>query len=172
MLEEMPFPVIAAVCGPAFGGGCEMVLSCDFRVFGESAELALPEVGLGILPGAGGTQRLVRLIGLARAKEVVLLGRRIKATEALSLGLATAVVPDTEVMHEAVSLAQKLVQKPAIALMLAKQAMQGGEEYGMAAGKAMENLLFGLAFASTDQQEGLTAFVERRKPTYTHQRKG
>lgn len=170
MLEELPFPVIAAICGPALGGGCEMALACDFRIMGERAKIGLPEVGLGIMPGAGGTQRLVRLIGSSRAKEMIMLGRNLEASEALSYGLATAVVPDAEVMSEALAMAKKLCEKPASALMLAKQAVNCGEDYGLAAGRVFENILFGMAFSSQDQMEGMSAFVEKRTPNYTHVR--
>ena len=170
MLGELAFPVIAAICGPALGGGCELALSCDFRIMGENARLGLPEVALGILPGAGGTQRLVRLVGAARAKEVILLGKNLKAAEALSLGLATSVVADAEVMSAALSMAKVLSEKPASALMLAKQSVNFGEDYGLAAGKVFENILFGMAFSSHDQLEGMSAFVERRQPNYMHTR--
>lgn len=169
-IEALPFPVIAAVCGPALGGGCELALACDFRILGENAQLGLPEVGLGIIPGAGGTQRLVRLIGAARAKEMILLGKTIKATEAMALGLATAVVPDDLVQKEAIGMAHRLAEKPASALMLAKQAVNYGETFGGEAGKVIENILFGMAFSSTDQIEGMTAFVERRRPIYRNMR--
>lgn len=169
MIEKLPFPVVAAICGPALGGGCELALACDFRVMGESAKLGLPEVGLGILPGAGGTQRLTQLIGASKAKEVIMLGKNIKAAEALSLGLATEVVPDGQVHDQALELAAKLMERPAVALMLAKQAINSGEAYGLAAGKSFENLMFGLSFSSHDQSEGMTAFLEKRPPNYTNQ---
>lgn len=170
MIEELPFPVIAAICGLALGGGCEMALACDFRIMSKTAKLGLPEVGLGILPGAGGTQRLVRLIGPARAKEMILLGTHVKADKALSMGLATAVVPNDQVLDKAIELAQTLSEKPAAALMLAKQSVNLGEEYGLAAGKMFENILFGMAFSTEDQMEGMTAFVQGRKPNYAHSR--
>lgn len=166
MLEELPFPVIAAICGLALGGGCELALACDFRVMGEHAKLGLPEVNLGILPGAGGTQRLTRLLGAAKAKEMVLLGRQISAAEALSLGLATAVVPDDQVHAKAADIAAELAKKPASAVMLAKQAINSGEDYGLAAGKVFESILFGMAFSSQDQLEGMSAFLEHRPPNY------
>lgn len=169
-IEALPFPVIAAICGLALGGGCELALACDFRILGESAQLGLPEVGLGIIPGAGGTQRLVQLIGAAKAKEMILLGKTIKAAEAMALGLATAVVPDDLVQAEALGIARVLTEKPASALMLAKQAVNYGEAFGGAAGKVFENILFGMVFSSQDQIEGMTAFVERRQPDYRHMR--
>lgn len=170
MIESLPFPVIAAVCGFALGGGCELALACDFRILGKSAHMGLPEVGLGILPGAGGTQRLIRLIGASRAKEMIFLGTNIKADKALEMGLATSVVADDAVMDEALSLARELAEKPAVSLMLAKQAVQYGEEHGLAEGKLFENMLFGLSFSSPDQLEGMTAFLERRIPQYTNSR--
>lgn len=170
LIEQLPFPVIASVCGPALGGGLELALACDFRVLGESAKLGLPEVGLGILPGAGGTQRLVRLVGASKAKELIMLGSNLKAADALALGLATCVAPDDQVWEETQKLATKLIQKPAAALMLAKRAVNCGEEYGLAAGKIFENILFGLSFSSQDQAEGMTAFLERRPPNYSNAR--
>lgn len=169
MIEQLPFPVIAAICGPALGGGCELALACDFRIMGESAKLGLPEVGLGILPGAGGTQRLMQLIGASKAKEVIMLGKNIKASEALLLSLATEVVPDEQVHDKALQLADKLMERPAIALMLAKQAVNSGEAFGSAVGKSFENLMFGLSFSSCDQLEGMSAFLEKRPPNYTNQ---
>jgi len=168
MIESLPIPVIAAVCGPALGGGCELALACDFRVLGDNAKLGLPEAGLGILPGAGGTQRLTRLIGAGKAKELILLGRTLNAQQAKELGLATEVVPAAEAMSKARELAAELIEKPYSALLLAKQAVRYGENFGPGAGREFENLLFSLAFSDPDQAEGMLAFVERRKPDYSN----
>jgi enoyl-CoA hydratase/carnithine racemase len=169
-LESLPIPVIASVCGMALGGGLELTLSCDFRVVAEDAKLGLPEVGLGILPGAGGSQRLSRYIGPARAKEVVMLGRNITGKEALEYGLATKAVPADQVEAETAKLAQRLMKKPAAGLMLAKSAINFGDTYGPGAGKLMEKALFAVAFSTADQKEGMKAFTEKREPEYKHVR--
>ena len=167
-LEHFPVPVIAAVNGPALGGGFEMILACDFRILATNAILGLPEVTLGILPGAGGTQRLTRLIGLAKSKELVLLGTAISAKTADQYGLATKLVQPEHVMDEAMALAKKLSASPASSLMLAKQAMAYGEAYGPQAGREFENILFGQSFSSQDQLEGITALLEKRTPKFCH----
>ena len=170
MLEELPFPVIAAVNGPALGGGCEMTLACDFRVVGEHSSFAFPEVSIGIMPGAGGTQRMARLIGAAKTKEMVLLGKKIKGTEAGELGLATVVVPDEQVQEEALKMAEKLKGMPAYACAMAKRAINLGETYGIGTGKLFEKELFGLCFAHPDQEEGMDAFMNKRDPHYSNDR--
>ena len=167
MLEELPIPVIAAVNGMALGGGCELALSCDFRVAGEKTVFGLPEVSLGILPGAGGTQRLTRLIGASRAKEMILLGRRVSGTEALAMGLANALVPDGEVYTEAMRMAKKLAGMPRLALEYAKRAIGAGEEFGREAGLEQERLCFSMLFSTVDQKEGMKAFLEKRPPSYS-----
>lgn len=167
-LERFPVPVIAAVNGPALGGGFEMILACDFRILSTDAILGLPEVTLGILPGAGGTQRLTRLIGLAKSKEMVLLGTAISAKTAKEYGLATKLVEPEQVMEEAMVLAKKLSASPASSLMLAKQAMAYGEAYGPQAGREFENILFGQTFSNQDQVEGMTAMLEKRTPRFCH----
>lgn len=169
-LESLPVPVIAAINGPALGGGMELALACDFRVVGEGALFGLPEVSLGILPGAGGTQRLTALAGPAVAKELVLLGKKVRGTDAKALGLATVVAADDQVMAEAERLAEKLKAMPAYALHLAKSAIQSGQDRGLSVGKETEQHLFGLAFASADQREGMQAFLEKRPAQYTHVR--
>ncbi len=170
MLEDLPFPVIAAVNGPALGGGCEMTLACDFRVVGENASFAFPEVSLGILPGAGGTQRMTRLIGATKTKEMVLLGKKIKGKEAYELGLATVTVPDEQVQETAVEMAKKLKKMPAYACAMAKRAINLGEVYGIGTGKLFERELFSLCFANPDQAEGMDAFANKRNPEYNHTR--
>lgn len=170
LLEAMDIPVIAAVRGLALGGGCELALACDFRVCGESAVFAFPEVGLGILPGAGGTQRLVDAIGSTRAREMILLGRRVSGVQALEIGLSTVTVADDEVMGEAEKLAHQLKKFPAYSIGAAKRALVFGQAYGTAAGKEMERAMFSLAFSMPDQREGMAAFLEKRKPVFTHER--
>jgi enoyl-CoA hydratase len=167
-LENLPFPTIAAVSGAALGGGCELALACDFRIAGESAVFSLPEVGLGILPGAGGTQRLLPLVGLAATREMVLLGKRVKGAEAQSIGLVNRVTPDDGVMDAAMKMAERLLKMPAPALRLAKQAVNHSANYALREGKERESLLFSLAFSTEDQKEGLRAFSEKRTPHYTH----
>ena len=170
MLEELPLPVIAAVNGPALGGGCELAISCDFRVVGENASFAFPEVSLGILPAAGGTQRMARLIGAAKAKEMILLGKKLSGTEALACGLATITVPDNQVQEEARNMAYSLKKMPAYALSHAKRCINLGELYGPGAGKLFERELFSLCFSNPDQAEGMDAFINHRKPEYKHMR--
>lgn len=169
-MESFPVPIIAAINGMALGGGMELTLACDFRIAGEGALFGLPEVGLGILPGAGGTQRLVKLIGLGRAKEVVMLGKKIKAPQALEYGLVSAVVADDKVLEEAVAMAGKLMRNPASALFYAKSALTFGDQYGPCAGKVFEKAVFAATFATADQKEGMTAMLEKRKPEYKNER--
>lgn len=169
-LEALPIPVIAAVNGPAFGGGCELALCCDFRIVGEKAMFGLPEVGLGIIPGAGGTQRLTKLIGPVKSKEMVMAGKVVKGEEAFEIGLATKCVPDEEVMDEAMSYAEKLCEKPAASLQYAKSAINYAVDNDINTGKRFEKYLFSLCFSTEDQKEGMTAFVEKRDPKYNHKR--
>lgn len=171
-LESLPIPVIAAVNGPALGGGCEIALSCDFRIVGEKAVFGLPEVGLGAIPGAGGTQRLTKIIGPVRAKEMVMTGRVMKGKEAYETGLATRCVPDDEVMKEAVALAKKICEKPAASLQYAKQAVNYAVDHNIGTGKLFEKSLFSLCFQTEDQKEGMKAFVEKRSPHFTNKREG
>jgi enoyl-CoA hydratase len=168
-LERLPFPTIAAVNGPALGGGCELAISCDFIVAGEGALFGLPEVGLGILPGGGGTQRLIHLVGLPLAREMVLLGKRISGREAVQAGLAHQCVPDEEVKDAAFDIAEKLLKKPAQALRLAKRALNESARLAMAPGLELEKLLFSMAFATYDQKEGMAAFLEKRKPVFKNE---
>ena len=170
MLENAEVPVIAAVRGLAVGGGCEIALSCDFRVCGENCTFAFPEVGLGILPGAGGTQRLTDLIGAGKAKEMILLGKKVNGKEAEAIGLSTVTVPDEEVMQKAQELAAKVKRMPAYALSLAKQSINAAQNYGPGVGKLLERTMFAMTFANPDRSEGMNAFFEKRKPQYTHER--
>jgi enoyl-CoA hydratase len=170
MLEALPFPVIAAINGPALGGGCELSLACDFRVVGEHASFGFPEVSIGIMPGAGGTQRMTRIIGAAKTKEMVLLGKKLNGEEAYALGLATVLVPDDQVQDEAVKMAEQLKTMPAYASAMAKRAINLGETYGLGTGKLFEKELFGLCFAHPDQEEGMDAFMNKRAPHYSNDR--
>ncbi len=166
-VARIPKPVVAAVTGFALGGGCELALACDWRVVAEDAKLGQPEIRLGIIPGAGGTQRLARLIGPARAKDLIFSGRMVEAEEALRIGLADRVVPADRVYAAAVELIKPYVTGPALALRAAKQAVDAGLSMDLAAGLALESHLFAGLFATDDRVEGTTAFVEKRKPKFT-----
>jgi enoyl-CoA hydratase/carnithine racemase len=156
----IPKPVIAAVTGYALGGGLELALCADFRVLGESAKVGQPEILLGIIPGAGGTQRLPRLIGPARAKDLIFTGRQVAAPEALAIGLADRVVPDADVYQAARELAGQYAAGPALALRAAKQAVNGGLEVDLATGLEIERLQFAALFATEDQKTGMNSFME------------
>jgi enoyl-CoA hydratase/carnithine racemase len=166
-LARIPKPVVAAITGYALGGGCELALACDWRVVAEDAKLGQPEIKLGIIPGAGGTQRLARLVGPARAKDIVLSGRMVDAQEALRIGLADRVVPAAQVYDEAVALVTPYTKGPAQAVRAAKLAIDGGLEMDLASGLAWESQLFAALFATDDRAEGMAAFVEKRKPDFT-----
>jgi enoyl-CoA hydratase/carnithine racemase len=168
-LSRIPKPVVAAVTGYAFGGGCEIALACDWRVAADDAKLGQPEINLGIIPGAGGTQRLPRLIGPARAKDLVMSGRVVDAAEALAIGLVDKVVPAAEVYDAAVALVRRYTTGPALALRAAKLAIDGGLDLPLASALALESELFAQLFATEDRREGMAAFVEKRKPTFTGQ---
>jgi enoyl-CoA hydratase/carnithine racemase len=166
-IARIPKPVVAAITGYALGGGCELALACDWRVAADDAKLGQPEINLGIIPGAGGTQRLARLIGPARAKDLVLSGRLVPADEALRLGLVDSVVPASAVYTAARELVAKYVSGPAAAIRAAKSAIDGGLSMDLAAGLAWESQLFAALFATEDKAEGMTAFVEKRPPKFT-----
>jgi enoyl-CoA hydratase/carnithine racemase len=156
----IPKPVIAAITGYALGGGYELALCADFRVLGASAKIGQPEILLGIIPGAGGTQRLTRLVGPAKAKDLVFTGRHVGADEALELGLADAVVPDDEVYSTAVAMARKFAAGPPLALAAAKRAIDEGLDGSLDAGLDLETRLFTELFGSEDQQTGMQSFLE------------
>ena len=162
-------PVVAAITGYALGGGCELALACDWRVVAEDAKLGQPEIKLGLIPGAGGTQRLARLIGPAKAKDLVFSGRMVDAEEALRIGLADRVVPAADVYQTAVELVRAYTNGPALALRAAKIAIDGGLGMDLASGLAWESQLFAGLFATDDRMEGTTAFVQKRKPKFTGQ---
>jgi len=159
-------PVIAAVSGFALGGGCELALSCDMIVASESARFGLPEVTLGVIPGAGGTQRLTRAIGKVLAMEVILNNRVLSATEALQFGLVNRVVPVERFLEEALSLAAEVAARAPIAVRHAKQAVNKAFESSLSEGLADERNLFYQLFATVDQKEGMQAFLEKRKPEW------
>jgi enoyl-CoA hydratase/carnithine racemase len=166
-IARIPKPVVAAVTGYALGGGCELALACDWRVMAQDARFGQPEIKLGVIPGAGGTQRLARLIGPARAKDLVFSGRMVDADEALRIGLADRAVPAAEVYDAAVALVRPYTEGPPQALRAAKLAIDGGLNLDLSAGLAWESQLFAALFATDDKREGMAAFVEKRKPNFT-----
>jgi enoyl-CoA hydratase/carnithine racemase len=160
LVARIPKPVIAAITGYALGGGLEFALCADFRVAGERARLGQPEILLGVIPGAGGTQRLPRLIGPARAKDMVYSGRFVRADEALRIGLVDRVVPDAEVYEAAREMAARYTDGPALALRAAKQAIDGGLEVDLDTGLEIERLHFAALFATEDLRAGMRSFLE------------
>ena len=162
-LEQFPVPVIAAVGGYALGGGCELAMACDFRVCSENAVFGQPEVGLGITPGFGGTQRLARLVGAGMAKQMVYTARNIKADEALRIGLVNAVYPAEELYAAAEKLAAQIAANAPIAVRAAKRAMNDGAALPIARAVVCEEKAFGSCFGTADQQEGMGAFLEKRR---------
>jgi enoyl-CoA hydratase len=168
MFEEIRFPVIAAVNGFALGGGCEMALACDFIMSTDTAVFGLPEVSLGLIPGFGGTQRLAKIIGRNRAKEIIYTGRMIKADEALELGLTVASFESKEVlMNECVKMINKIARNSLHAVGVAKFTINRGVDINLEEGLRVEREMFGKVFESQDMKEGTTAFIEKRKPVFT-----
>lgn len=159
-------PVIAAVNGFALGGGCEVAMCADIRIASENARFGQPEITLGIIPGSGGTQRMVRLIGISRTKELVYTGSMIDAATALAIGLVNKVVPQADLMSEAKEIANKISHNPGVALSLAKIAINSGENVDLTTGLDIELQSFAQCFATEDQKEGMKAFIEKRKPQY------
>jgi enoyl-CoA hydratase/carnithine racemase len=167
-LDRSPKPVIAAINGVAFGGGLELALVCDLRVAAEHAELALPETTLGIIPGAGGTQRLGRAIGEARAKELILLGRRISAADALAWGLVNRVTPaGTDVVDDTVAWIEPIANGAPIAQAAALEAIDRSFDVGLEHGLELEKVSYDKVLVSEDRREALSAFAEKRKPRFT-----
>ena len=162
-LEDMPQVTIAAVNGYALGGGCEIAMACDIRVAAENAKFAQPECGLGILPGFGGTQRLARLVGKGRAKELIFTCDMIDAQEAYRIGLANKVVPQAQLMDYCKAMAGRILNNAPLGISLAKQAINTGCDTDLNSGLKLEANLFGLSFSTADKKEGMTAFLEKRK---------
>lgn len=162
-LETLPIPTIAAVNGFALGGGCELSMSCDIRLCADTAVFGQPEVGLGITPGFGGTQRMARLIGPGKAKELIYTARNIKAPEALSVGLVQAVYPADQLMTEAEKMASRIASNAPIAVRACKKAVNDGLQVDMDAAMVVEEKLFGSCFETRDQKNAMSAFVEKRK---------
>lgn len=165
-IRKMGKPLIAAVRGFALGGGCELAMLCDMIIAGEGARFGQPEINLGIMPGAGGTQRLSRAAGKARAMEIILTGRHFSATEAAAMGLVTRVVPDESTLEEAKALARQIAQKPPVAVRLAKGAILKAFDTALEAGLDFERNAFYLLFATEDKTEGIRAFLDKRPPVF------
>jgi enoyl-CoA hydratase len=165
-LEEVDKPVIAAVNGFALGGGCELALACDFVYASRTAKFGQPEVNLGVIPGFGGTQRLPRRVGKARAKEMILTGEIIDAAEALRIGLCNAVFEPAELQPRARETAKRIASKGPLAIAQAKRALQAGEGMPPAAACELERQMFGALFATEDQKEGMKAFLEKRPAAF------
>ncbi len=165
-IENLPQPVIAAVNGFALGGGCELACACDIRYASENAKFGQTEVGLGITPGFGGTQRLTRVVGRGHAKELIYTANIIDAQEALRIGLVNKVVPQAELMDAVMKLAKTITKKAPVAVQLAKAAINRGINCDVVTGISYEAEVFGLCFATADQKEGMKAFIEKRKPTF------
>ena len=166
-IETFPIPVIAAVNGFALGGGCEISMSCDIRICSENAIFGQPEVGLGITPGFGGTQRLARLVGMGRAKEMIFTCDQIKADEAYRIGLVNKVVAPEELMDTAKAMAAKIASKGSYAVSVAKAAINNGYDMDIKNAVEMEANLFGVTCSTHDKQEGMSAFLERRAAELT-----
>ena len=162
-LTRLPRPVIAAVNGYALGGGCELAMSCDIRIGSDKAKFGMPEVGLGITPGFGGTQRLARMVGMSTATELVLTGRTIDAQEALQIGLINHLYPADQLLDKALELAQIIASKPQVAVRQAKQAIRIGTQIDMSSAIAFESEAFGLCFSTEDQKDSMQAFLNKEK---------
>ena len=162
-LENFPKPVIAAVNGFALGGGCELSMACDIRLASEKAKFGQPEVGLGITPGFGGTQRLARIVGVSSAMELILTAKTIGAAEAKAIGLANEVYPLEQLMDAAIAMAKSFTVNAPIAVKYSKACIDRGMQMDIDDGIALENELFAMCFATEDQKEGMSAFLEKRK---------
>jgi len=166
-IELCDKPTIAAVNGYALGGGTELILATDIRILADSARLGLPEITLGLFPGAGGTQRLIRQVPLCRAKEIMFTGEQISAQEAVAIGLANKVVPKADVMAAARDMAAKMVSKSPLVLKLLKRTLNSGGEMPLSAALAHEQAMIGLVLDTEDSKEGCGAFLEKRAPKFT-----
>lgn len=166
LVESLPVPVIAAVNGIALGGGTELALASDLRIVSETATLGLTETSLAIIPGAGGTQRLPRIVGKAKAKELIFTARRIDAQEALAIGLANKVVPASSLLGEARAMAEAITKNGPVAMRVAKRAIDRGMEMDLASALVFESTCYEITIPTEDRREGLLAFREKRKPVY------
>lgn len=167
-IELLEKPVIAAINGFALGGGCELAMSCDIRIASDKAKFGQPEVNLGVIPGFGGTQRLARITGAAKAKEILFTGNIINAYDAEKIGLVNKVVPAEELMRETQLMAEMILNKAQIAVKYLKTAVNRGYETDSETGMVIENDLFGLCFTTYDQKEGMSAFLEKRKAEFNN----
>jgi enoyl-CoA hydratase len=165
-IERFPKPVLAAVGGFALGGGCELALACHVRLAGENARFGLPEVGLGIMPGYGGTVRLARLVGLGRAVELILTGEMIGAERAAEIGLVSAVVPDDELVERSKELLRRITRNGPVAVRMALESVYRAMDTSLADALSLESSLFGLLASTEDMKEGMSAFLEKRKPAF------
>ncbi len=165
-IEESDIVSIAAVNGYALGGGCELAMACDIRIASRKAKFGQPEINIGIIPGAGGTQRLPRLVGLGMAKKLVLTGEMIDAEEALRVGLVEEIVEEDRLMERAKEIARKILEKPPLTVKLAKRALNASRSMSLPDGLRYELSLFSILFSTEDAKEGMRAFLEKRKPEF------
>jgi enoyl-CoA hydratase/carnithine racemase len=166
-IDRFPRPTIAAINGYALGGGCELALACDLRIASDAAKFGQPELGLGIIPGAGATQRLPRIVGLGRAKHLVLTGEIIDAKQALEIGLVSAIAPAGQLQIRARELAKKVLRQGPLAARLAKLALNASARVDLDSGLLIETLAQALCYSSADKEEGTAAFLEKRRPKFT-----
>ena len=166
-IEKLPKPVIAAMHGFALGGGCELAMACDIRIASDKLKIGQPEVKLGVLPGFGGTQRLARLVGPGKAKEIIFSGDVYDAAEALRIGLVDRVVPFEKLVEETKKLAKTIASRGEVAVRLSKDAINSGMDVDIESGCMLERKAFGMCFASQDRVEGMKAFLEKREPKFT-----
>jgi enoyl-CoA hydratase len=165
-IENFPHPVIAAVNGFALGGGCELAMACDIRLASEKAKFGQPEVNLGLIPGYGGTQRLARLVGRGKAKQMIFTGEMIDAQEAHRIGLADEVYPPEELMNKAMEMARLILSKAPVAVSVAKECINRGLDVNIGAGCDLEKVNFGAIFGTSDAHEGMKAFLEKRRAEF------
>ncbi len=166
-LERLSIPTVALVNGFALGGGCELAMSCDIILASDRAVFGQPEINIGIMPGFGGTQRLLRLVGRSRALELIMTGRQVKAEEAMAIGLVNYVYPPAELLERGFELGRALVGKPPLSIKLIKQMVQHGLDMNLSGATLWETDGFGLAFATDDRREGMAAFLEKRPPQFS-----
>ena len=165
-IERIRKPIVAAVAGYALGGGCELAMACDFIIAAENAKFGQPEINLGVIAGMGGTQRLTRLVGKSKSMDMHLTGRFMAAEEAEKSGLVSRIVPQKKLMEEVMAAAAKIAEKSAISTMAAKEAVNRAEEVGLSEGLLFERRLFHSLFATDDQSEGMSAFIDKREPQF------